>query len=75
MAAICSWAASTTLVKFAVSQLTRRLTPLRRSFSILACITFIAQTGAPSIVKKSSISSLCLKYSTQLPPRLVSFAP
>ena len=53
--------ASTTLVRFAVSQLTRRLTPLRRSFSTFASITPMAQTGAPMAVRKSSMRLLCLK--------------
>ena len=73
MAATCSIDASTTLVRFAVSQLTRRLTPLRRSFSTLASITPIAQTGAPMAVRKSSMRLLCLKYRMLLPPRVVSF--
>ena len=55
MAAICPMDASTTLVKFAVSQLTRRLTPFRRSFSTFASITPMADTCAPMAVKKSSM--------------------
>ena len=36
-------------------------TLFRRSFSSLADITFMAATGAPISVRKSSIWSLCLK--------------
>ena len=61
MASICSWAASTALVRLAESQFTRRFTPLRRCFSALAFITSMAARGAPMAVRKSSMDSLCLK--------------
>ncbi len=58
----------------ALSQLICRVIVLRISFSTLAVITPMAVVGAPSAVKKSAITSACLKYSRWLPPRCVSRA-
>ena len=72
MASSCSCAARTILSAFALSQLTRRLTALRMSFCIFACMMPIAASGAPIVVSTSSMASDCLKYVMYPPLRTAS---
>ena len=58
-----SWtpAASAILPAFPISQFVRRLIVFVMCFSTFVCISSIAETGAPIVVRRSSISPLFLK--------------
>jgi hypothetical protein len=60
------------LVRVGGSQFTLRLMVLRMSFSTLALMTSMAEPEAPMVVRKSSMASDCLKYTSELPERWAS---
>lgn len=57
----CSVAASRILFTLAMSQFIARLAPFRMALSTFVVMMSMAATGAPSLVSRSSICSLCLK--------------